>query len=94
MESPSTTIAASDAAAEDTLRKTLLLQVGPASVRTNVLTVERTVRVYWNPDYAGMRTMIWTYNERDIADLDDLGVDLRTQIQDQGLSDQVMVISQ
>ncbi|MEQ5795385.1 hypothetical protein LZ686_12085 [Paracoccus sp. NFXS7] len=30
----------------------------------------------------------------DIADLDDLGVDLRAQIQDQGLSDQVMVISQ
>lgn len=55
---PRTLIAASDAAAEDTLRKTLLLQVGPASVRTNVLTVERTVRVYWNPDYAGMRTMI------------------------------------
>ncbi|MBE8527939.1 PTS sugar transporter subunit IIB [Amycolatopsis sp. H6(2020)] len=55
---PKTLIAASDAAAKDTLRKTLLLQVGPASVRTNVLTVERTVRVYWNPDYAGMRTMI------------------------------------
>lgn len=53
-----TLIAASDEAAGDSLRKQLLLQVGPASARTNVLDVAKTIRVYFNPDYTGMKTMI------------------------------------
>ena len=55
---PATLIAASDSAAQDALRKELLLQVGPASARTNVLDLAKTVRVFYNPEYQGMRTMI------------------------------------
>lgn len=55
---PQTLIAASDNAAGDALRKELLLQVGPASARTNVLDLAKTVRVFYNPDYQGMKTMI------------------------------------
>lgn len=62
---PQTLIAASDEAAKDKLRKTLLLQVGPASARTNVLDIAKTVRVYYNPEYAGMRTMIVVENPVD-----------------------------
>ena len=51
---PQTLIAASDSAANDELRKTLLLQVGPASARTNVLDIAKTIRVYFNPEYKDM----------------------------------------
>lgn len=71
---PDTLIAASDAAAKDELRKTLLLQVGPASTRTNVLDIAKTVRVYYNPDYKGMRTMIVVETPMDALALIEAGV--------------------
>jgi hypothetical protein len=71
---PDTLIAASDAAAKDELRKTLLLQVGPASARTNVLDIAKTVRVYYNPDYKGMRTMIVVETPMDALALIEAGV--------------------
>ena len=71
---PDTLIAASDAAANDELRKTLLLQVGPASARTNVLDIAKTVRVYYNPDYQGMRTMIVVESPMDALALIEAGI--------------------
>lgn len=71
---PDTLIAACDDAAHDHLRKTLLLQVGPASARTNVLTVDKTIRVYFNPDYQGMRTMIVVESPMDALKLLQAGI--------------------
>lgn len=74
---PQTLIAASDDAAKDKLRKTLLLQVGPASTRTNVLDLAKTVRVYYNPEYAGMRTMVVVENPVDALRLLQEGLRVR-----------------
>ena len=71
---PETLIAASDAAAQDNLRKTLLLQVGPASARTNVLDLAKTVRVYFNPEYKDMRTMIVVETPMDALTLIKAGI--------------------
>ena len=73
-QQPQTLIAASDAAAKDTLRKELLLQVGPASARTNVLDIAKTIRVYFNPEYKGMRTMIVVETPQDALALITAGV--------------------
>lgn len=48
---PQTLIAAFDSAAQDKLRKTLLLQVAPSHIKTNVLDIAKTGRVYHNPKY-------------------------------------------
>lgn len=71
---PKTLIASCDAAANDPLRKSLLLQVGPASARTNVLDIAKTVRVYFNPEYKGMRTMIVVESPMDALKLLEEGI--------------------
>lgn len=74
---PQTLIAASDAAAQDTLRKTLLLQVAPSHVKTNVLDIAKTGRVYNNPKYTGMKTMIVVESPQDVLRLLDEGVEVK-----------------
>ena len=74
---PQTLIAASDSAANDELRKELLLQVGPASARTNVLGVDKTIRVYYNPDYEGMKTMIVVEQPEDALALIKAGITVK-----------------
>ena len=75
--SPQTLIAASDAAAHDNLRKTLLLQVAPSHIKTNVLDIAKTGRVYNNPKYTGMKTMIVVESPEDVLALLDAGVELK-----------------
>lgn len=74
---PQTLIAASDPAAKDKLRKTLLLQVAPSHIKTNVLDIAKTGRVYNNPKYTGMKTMIVVENPQDILRLLDEGVEIK-----------------
>ncbi|MDO4927837.1 MAG: mannose/fructose/sorbose PTS transporter subunit IIA [Corynebacterium sp.] len=74
---PQTLIAASDSAAQDSLRKELLLQVGPASARTNVLDLAKTIRVYYNPDYQGMKTMIVVERPQDALELIKEGIKVK-----------------
>ncbi|MDO4916108.1 MAG: mannose/fructose/sorbose PTS transporter subunit IIA [Rothia sp. (in: high G+C Gram-positive bacteria)] len=74
---PQTLIAASDSAAQDHLRKTLLLQVAPSHVKTNVLDIAKTGRVYNNPKYTGMRTMVVVENPQDVLRLLDEGVEVK-----------------
>ncbi|MDO4898959.1 MAG: mannose/fructose/sorbose PTS transporter subunit IIA [Rothia sp. (in: high G+C Gram-positive bacteria)] len=71
---PQTLIAASDGAAQDKLRKTLLLQVAPSHIKTNVLDIAKTGRVYHNPKYTGMKTMLVVENPQDVLRLLDQGV--------------------
>lgn len=75
--SSQTLIAASDAAAHDNLRKTLLLQVAPSHIKTNVLDIAKTGRVYNNPKYAGMKTMIVVESPADALALVDAGVSVK-----------------
>lgn len=71
---PQTFIAASDSAAHDPLRKSLLLQVAPTSVKTNVLDIAKAGRVYNNPKYTGMKTMFVVESPVDVVRLLDEGV--------------------
>ena len=71
---PQTFIAASDNAAHDKLRKSLLLQVAPAGVKTNVLDIAKAGRVYNNHKYTGMKTMFVVESPVDVVRLLDEGV--------------------
>ena len=71
---PQTFIASSDNAAHDKLRKSLLLQVAPAGVKTNVLDIAKAGRVYNNPKYTGMKTMFVVESPVDVVRLLDEGV--------------------
>lgn len=75
--SPQTLIAASDNAATDKIRKTLLLQVAPSHVKTNVLDIAKTGRVYNNPKYTNMKTMFVVENPQDVLRLMDEGVEVK-----------------
>ncbi len=75
--SPQTLIAASDSAAKDKIRKTLLLQVAPSQIKTNVLDIAKTGRVYKNPKYTGMKTMFVVENPQDVLRLMDEGVEIK-----------------
>ncbi len=74
---PQTLIASSDPAATDKLRKTLLLQVAPSHIKTNVLDIAKTGRVYHNPKYTGMKTMLVVENPQDILRLLDEGIEIK-----------------
>ena len=59
------------------VRKTLLLQVAPSHIKTNVLDIAKTGRVYNNPKYAGMKTMIVVESPADALALIDAGVSVK-----------------
>ncbi|MFZ2624219.1 MAG: PTS sugar transporter subunit IIB [Propionibacterium sp.] len=69
-----TMIAASDAAAHDELRKTLLLQVGRDPIKTFVLDIAKTIRVYENPKYADLDVLIVVETPQDVIRLLDAGI--------------------
>ncbi len=74
---PQTLIAASDQAAQDKLRKTLLLQVAPSHIKTYVFDIAKTGRVYKNPKYTGMKTMIVVETPQDALRLLDEGIQIK-----------------
>lgn len=74
---PQTLIAASDSAAKDKIRKTLLLQVAPSHIKTNVLDIAKTGRVFKNPKYTGMKTMFVVEGPQDVLRLMDEGVEVK-----------------
>ena len=50
--------AISDEVAEDALRRELLLQIAPAHLKAYVIPVEKAIKVYHNPKYAG-KNILW-----------------------------------
>ena len=68
-------LAVSDGAANDELRKTLMLQTGGGKVKVHVLGVEKAGRVYKNPKYDSMKAVIVVETPADIVRLLDLGVE-------------------
>ena len=69
-----TIICASDAAANDELRKTLLLQVGSAPTKTHVLTVAKAARGFNTPKYETMDSIYIVETPADVVRLLDEGV--------------------
>ena len=70
-------LAVSDGAANDELRKTLMLQTGGGKVKVHVLGVEKAARVYKNPKYASLKAVIVVETPADIVRLLDLGVEAK-----------------
>jgi len=67
-------IVVSDEVAADTVRKTLLTQVAPPGVTAHVVDVEKMIRVYNNPKYAGDRVMLLFTNPTDVERIVEGGV--------------------
>lgn len=67
-------IVVSDEVAADTVRKTLLTQVAPPGVTAHVVDVDKMIRVYNNPMYAGERVMLLFTNPTDVERLVEAGV--------------------
>ncbi|WP_194206626.1 PTS mannose transporter subunit IIAB [Superficieibacter sp. 1612_C1] len=67
-------IVVSDEVAADTVRKTLLTQVAPPGVTAHVVDVDKMIRVYNNPKYAGERVMLLFTNPTDVERLVEGGV--------------------
>ena len=70
-------LAVSDGAANDELRKTLMLQTGGGKVKVHVLGVEKAARVYKNPKYEALKAVIVVETPADIVRLLDLGVEAK-----------------
>lgn len=70
--------AVNDAVTNDTLRKTLLLQVAPPDIKTYILSVEKALAVYHNPKYADTKVLMLVTNPVDIVRLVDGGMKIST----------------
>ncbi|WP_032093316.1 mannose/fructose/sorbose PTS transporter subunit IIB [Necropsobacter rosorum] len=66
--------AVSDEVANDALRRDLLLQVAPENLKSYVIPVEKAIKVYHNPKYAGKNILWLVTNPADILRLIDGGV--------------------
>ena len=69
-------LAVSDGAANDELRKTLMLQTGGGKVKVHVLGVEKAARVYKNPKYESLKAVIVVETPADVVRLLDLGIEV------------------
>ena len=66
--------AVNDDVANDPLRRDLLLQVAPPHLKAYVIPVEKAIKVYHNPKYAGNNILWLVTNPSDIVRLIDGGV--------------------
>ncbi|HGJ5882171.1 PTS mannose transporter subunit IIAB [Arsenophonus sp.] len=71
-------IVVSNEVAKDQVRSTLLKQVAPPGVTAHVVDVEKCIRVYNNPKYAGERVMLLFTNPTDVLRLVDGGVEIKS----------------
>ncbi|CAA2930095.1 PTS mannose transporter subunit IIAB [Arsenophonus endosymbiont of Bemisia tabaci] len=71
-------IVVSNEVAKDHVRSTLLKQVAPPGVTAHVVDVEKCIRVYNNPKYAGERVMLLFTNPTDVLRLVDGGVEIKS----------------
>ena len=67
-------IVCDDDVANDKIRATLLKQVAPAGIKSHVVTLDKAIRVYNNPKYAGDRVMLLFTNPTDVERVVEGGV--------------------
>lgn len=73
-----TIIVVNDEVAADTMRKTLLEQVAPPGVKSNVVSIEKAIRVINNPKYVDVNAMLLFTNPTDVLRIVEGGVDLKS----------------
>ena len=66
--------AVNDDVANDALRRDLLLQIAPEHLKAYVIPVEKAIKVYHNPKYAGKNILWLVTNPTDIVRLIEGGV--------------------
>ncbi|MGP1931301.1 MAG: PTS mannose transporter subunit IIAB [Arsenophonus sp. ET-YP4-MAG3] len=71
-------IVVSNKVAKDHIRSTLLKQVAPPGVIAHVVDVEKYIRVYNNPKYAGERVMLLFTNPTDVLQVVKGGVKIKS----------------
>lgn len=71
-------IVVSDEVANDTLRKTLLVQVAPPGVKANVITIDKMIEIYSNPKYDSFKALLLFTNPTDVLRIVEGGVDIKT----------------
>ncbi|OOS00747.1 PTS mannose transporter subunit IIAB [Haemophilus paracuniculus] len=71
-------VVVNDDVAKDSVRSTMLKSVAPPGVTAHVVDVEKMIRVYNNPEYAGERMMLLFTNPTDVVRLSDAGVNFKS----------------
>jgi len=71
-------IVCNDEVAADVIRKALLTQVAPPGIKASVVDIEKAIRVYKNPKYEGVRTLLLFTNPTDVLRMVEGGVDIKT----------------
>ncbi|AEV94657.1 PTS system mannose/fructose/N-acetylgalactosamine-transporter subunit IIB [Pediococcus claussenii] len=74
---PDRILVVSDAAADNDLRKTLITQAAPPGVGTNVITVDRMLDIYDDPQFDGLKILLLTETVQDMLKLVNGGVQLK-----------------
>ncbi|WP_439239400.1 PTS mannose transporter subunit IIAB [Lonepinella sp. BR2919] len=71
-------VVVNDDVAKDNVRSTMLKSVAPPGVTAHVVPVDKMIRVYNNPEYAGERMMLLFTNPTDVQRLSDAGVEFKS----------------
>ncbi|WP_159715309.1 PTS mannose transporter subunit IIAB [Blochmannia endosymbiont of Camponotus nipponensis] len=71
-------IVVNDEVSKDTIRKTLLTQVTPPGITAHVIDINKTIRVYNNPKYAGDKVIMLFTNPTDVLRLVEDGIPIKT----------------
>ncbi|WP_439239772.1 MULTISPECIES: PTS mannose transporter subunit IIAB [unclassified Lonepinella] len=71
-------VVVNDDVAKDSVRSTMLKSVAPPGVTAHVVPVDKMIRVYNNPEYAGERMMLLFTNPTDVQRLSDAGVEFKS----------------
>jgi len=71
-------IVCNDEVANDAIRKTLLTQVAPPGIISNVVDVEKAIRAYNNPKYETTKAMLLFTNPTDVLRMVEGGVVIKS----------------
>lgn len=71
-------VVVNDDVAKDSVRSTMLKSVAPPGVTAHVVNVDKMIRVYNNPEYAGERMMLLFTNPTDVVKLMQAGVEFKS----------------
>lgn len=71
-------VVVNDDVAKDSVRSTMLKSVAPPGITAHVVDVEKMIRVYNNPEYAGERMMLLFTNPTDVVRLMEAGVEFKS----------------
>lgn len=71
-------VVVNDDVAKDSVRSTMLKSVAPPGVTAHVVSVDKMIRVYNNPEYADERMMLLFTNPADVVKLMEAGVEFKS----------------